>query len=367
MKTTTGLLTNAAKFLVPVGIIAFFFLYKMGPEDWAGLRERPIAYPILAIALAVAFSAIALSFVRWWVLVRCQGISLGLIEALRLSSICFLLSFVSAGSVGGDLFKAVFLARRSPGKRVEAVASVFVDRGAGLYGLMLLVSAGLLWRSSADPFEFNGLTITDLKWINAVLVLVATAVLIVLVVGGRFVDGLIQKASTMPVVGRLIGKLGPPLRMFHHHPFAFVGSLLMSVGVHALLVVSMYLIAVSMYDDTPTFAEHFVIVPIGMLASALPLTPAGIGVLEATVDTLYKIVPAKVTPAKGFLVALMFEVVKVILAIIGTVFYWTASSEEQASLAAAEELGDEDALMAEAEPIAGSPSIGPGDALERTG
>ena len=55
----------------------------------------------------------------------------------------------------------------------------------------------------------------------------------------------------------------------------------MSVGVHGLLTLSVYLIARSLYPSVPTLAEHFIIVPIGMLASALPLTPAGIGVFEA--------------------------------------------------------------------------------------
>jgi uncharacterized membrane protein YbhN (UPF0104 family) len=84
-----------------------------------------------------------------------------------------------------------------------------------------------------------------------------------------------------------------------------------------------------------------VIVPIGMLASALPITPAGVGVLEATIETLYHLVPARVTDASGTLVALVFELVKFVLAIMGTVFYWTAGKEVQASLEYAETHGDE--------------------------
>ena len=87
-----------------------------------------------------------------------------------------------------------------------------------------------------------------------------------------------------------------------------------------------------MYDLPPTLAEHFVIVPIGMLMSALPLTPAGVGVLEVTIETLYHIVPARTTDASGTLVALAFELVKVVMAIIGTIFYWTAGREVQESL-----------------------------------
>ncbi|MFK8113827.1 MAG: lysylphosphatidylglycerol synthase domain-containing protein, partial [Rubripirellula sp.] len=105
----------------------------------------------------------------------------------------------------------------------------------------------------------------------------------------------------------------------------------------SMLVFSMYLIARGLYADPPTLLEHFVIVPIGMLASALPITPAGIGVLEATIQSLYSIVPAVPTSASGTLVALVFEMVKVVMAIIGTIFYWTANEEVRESLESAEE------------------------------
>src|SRR6056297_152996 len=130
------------KFVTPVVIIVWL-LSRIEDPQWASLSSQPKNYPLLVLAFLVALSAITLTFVRWTILVRCQGIPLGMVEAFRLSSIGFLLNFVSAGSVGGDLFKAIFLARRSPGRRVEAVASVFVDRSLGLYGLLLIVVAAM--------------------------------------------------------------------------------------------------------------------------------------------------------------------------------------------------------------------------------
>ncbi len=327
------------KFLAPVLIIGYL-LWRMPASNWEELAERSINYPVLAAALGVAMVALFVSFLRWWVLVRCQGIPLSLLESLRLSSICFLLSFVSAGSVGGDLFKAVFLARRSPGKKVAAVASVLVDRGSGMYGLLLLVSMGLILRESTDPFEFNGISIENIKWIVGVMLGIGTTLLLLLVLGGKIVDRLIGQLSQITVIGPLVEKIGPPLRAFHHHPWAFALSLLMSVYVQGSFVVSMYLIATSMYAAPPTLAEHFVIVPIGILASALPITPAGIGVLEVTIETLYHLVPARATEASGTLVALVFELVKLVIAGIGTIFYWTAGKDVHESLEYVEEHPD---------------------------
>jgi uncharacterized membrane protein YbhN (UPF0104 family) len=99
-----------------------------------------------------------------------------------------------------------------------------------------------------------------------------------------------------------------------------------------MFTLSMYMIARALYPSVPTLAEHFIIVPIGLLASALPLTPAGIGVFEAAIRWLYKLIPANPTNASGTLIALVFEMVKVVIAMIGTVFYWTAGVEVRESL-----------------------------------
>ena len=324
------------KFVIPAAIIGLL-LWQIEPEQWREFADQPKNYWLLVAALAVALGAMSLSFVRWCVLVRAQGIDLTMLEAFRLGSICFLLSFVSVGSVGGDLFKAIFLARRRPGKRVAAVASVLVDRGCGLYGLLLLVATALLLTNpsgdSADAVIDMGLV----KVATALLVGLGTTVLAILVFGGRGVDRLVTWGSGLPLIGKLVATVGPPLRMFHSHPVAFGLSILMSLGVQGMLVISMYLIARGLYTDAPTLAEHLVIVPIGMLASALPITPAGVGLLEATMASLYKIVPATTTAASGTLVALVFEFVKVVMAILGTVFYWTANEEVRESLEIAEE------------------------------
>jgi uncharacterized protein (TIRG00374 family) len=335
MKSPRELFLTSCKIMIPVGIIAFL-LYRIEPAQWTELTEHPKDVSLLGAALLVAIAAISLSFARWCLLVRCQGIELSMLEAHRLGAICFLLNFVSAGSVGGDLFKAIFLAKRRPGKRVEAIASVFVDRGVGLYGLLLLATAAFFFHGGPPGVSEDGSDMQQLKTGAVVLLVIGTFVLAVLVAGGRFVDRLVQAGSRIPVVGEVVTRVGAPLRMFHDHPVAFAVSVLMSIGVHALLTLSMYFTARSLYPAVPTLVEHFMIVPIGMLASAVPLTPAGIGVLEAAIEWLYHIIPAEPTTASGTLVALAFEMVKVVIAIFGTIFYWTANEEVRESLEEAE-------------------------------
>ena len=340
-----NILVTGLKFAIPTAIIAFL-LWRIEPEQWDALSGQPKHLGMLAAAVLVALTAISISFARWCVLVRCQEIEMTMVEAFRLGAIGFLLNFVSAGSVGGDLFKAFFLAKRSPGKRVEAVASVLVDRAVGLYGLLLMVAITLLVTGvsgfqGADTVGEDAvggiIDMRRIKWSVATLVGIGTIVLSILVLGGQGVDRLITWAGTFPVIGSLVTRVGRPLRMFHTHTIAFFLAVVMSLCVHALLVVSFYLVARGLYASPPTLAEHFVIVPISLIASALPVTPAGVGILEAAMEALYRIVPASKTNASGTLVALVFEIVKVLIAVLGTVFYWTARQDVRETIEIAEQ------------------------------
>jgi uncharacterized membrane protein YbhN (UPF0104 family) len=327
VKNAATIALTAAKFIIPTLIIAWL-LWRVETHQWEDLRNRPKNYPLLVAALSAAIAALSLSFFRWWMLVRSQGIQLGVIEAFRLSAISFLLSFVSAGSVGGDLFKMIFLARRSPGKGIEAVASVVVDRGVGLLGLLLLVAVAL---------QIAGQTANaDLAKIgDASLVLagVGCVLLAILILGGRPIDHMIVRASGLPYVGGTVNRIAGPLRVFHRHPLVFAISLLLSLAVHILLAVSAFWIATALYGvDAPSLADHTLIFPIACLAAALPIAPAGLGVFEGAMEWLYQVVPSQPTIASGTLVALVFEIVKVIMAILGMIFYWTASPDIRGSL-----------------------------------
>ena len=126
---------------MPLVIIAWL-LASVPPEQYQQFKNRPKNWPLLLAAMVVVFCAVALTFVRWYLLVRAL-LRFRILDAFRLGFLGYLFNFVSVGSVGGDLFKAFFIAREQPGRRAEAVATVMVDRVVG-YALVLLTSA-VIW------------------------------------------------------------------------------------------------------------------------------------------------------------------------------------------------------------------------------
>ncbi|MEZ6090667.1 MAG: lysylphosphatidylglycerol synthase transmembrane domain-containing protein [Pirellulaceae bacterium] len=312
------------KFGLPIGIV-WYLLAAIEPEQWSALRESPKQWTHLAIALLVGLTSIGLCYVRWWMLVRAHRIELSPIEGIRLGAIGFLLNFVSVGAVGGDLFKAYFLARRSPGKRIEVFATVLVDRIIGLYGLLVVASIALLLIGST-------LTGDDIRWIRIIVFgsCVGGAVgMAGLLVGGKFVDRGVDAIARVPLVGAFVHRIADPLRAFRHHTLIFFIAIGMSVVIHVLSVVAVYFIATGLYPAPPTLREHMLIVPMANAVAGLPISLAGIGVFEGVLSHMYEIVPANPSNASGTIVGLVYEIVKIAIAAIGIVFYWTGGRDIQ--------------------------------------
>jgi uncharacterized protein (TIRG00374 family) len=325
-------LITVAKIAVPLAII-ILLLTRIDPEQLSQLRSRPKDWGMLAAAFALAMLAVCITFVRWYLLVEALQIPFRLRDAFRLGFLGFLMNFVSFGSVGGDLFKAFFIAREYPKRRAEAVATVVVDRMIGLYALLLVTTTAILLSRVSNP---SPALATICNFTFAATAIGGAGVLMVLIPGftrGSFSEFL----SGLPKVGHTIGRLITSVRMYRDKYLVMLLILAMSMGVHALLAIAIYLIAGGLFTNTPTLGEHLILVPLSMVAGALPFTPAGLGTFEIAMESLYELVPADGPgDAIGVLVALGYRLVTIGIASVGVVYYWTARREVQQLMAEAE-------------------------------
>jgi glycosyltransferase 2 family protein len=111
--------------------------------------------------------------------------------------------------------------------------------------------------------------------------------------------------------------------------------LALGISVHTLLTFALYLAAVAILPDAPSLGSHFIIVPLSMVAGALPFTPAGLGTFEVAMDQLYLLVP--VPPCSdGILVAMAYRLMTIVIAMVGVGYYWTSRREVRQLLDEAE-------------------------------
>ncbi|MCA9189717.1 MAG: lysylphosphatidylglycerol synthase transmembrane domain-containing protein [Pirellulaceae bacterium] len=332
---------TAAKFLVPLLILAWlaYDVPRKDPEMLTRLTEQPKNWGALAAALGVCFTAICLSFVRWYLLIRALEIPFRLRDAVRLGFLAYLLNFVSLGALGGDLFKAVFVVRDCPGRRAEAVATILVDRILGLFALLLIASAATLMMMVRRP-EYSDLR--GFAWVCWALTAVAMVMGGLLFVPRWSVTGLVRSLERLPAVGPVLYRVEAGLSLFRRRPQLLGGAILTALGVHFLLATSVYLTARGLLPIAPSWDEHLLIWPIAGAANAIPFSPAGLGQMEEAMRQLYMRIPE--TPMQGqndgLVVAFSYRLMTMAVAAVGMIFYWVSRREVRAALDEAEHVGE---------------------------
>ena len=311
--------------------------HKSDPDTLQRFIEQPKNWPLLTLGLLACFAAVLLSFIRWHLLVHCLGIPFRLPDAFRLGFIGYLLTFVSFGSVGGDLFKAFFIAKERPERRTEAITSIFVDRVVGLYALLLFtsVSVALILRNRQDD-ELQVLALAC--WGLAAVASVGVAVVMSNKFSLRWLAYYLRRFNWICAV---ILRLDFALRMYRSRWKTLVAAIGISVASHTLFATTIFLAARSVLSvECPSWAQHLVMWPVAGAASALPIAPGGLGTFEAILSYLYKITALPAVPlGDGLIIALLFRAMTFIVAGVGFVLYWARRGQIQAAIHEADSIG----------------------------
>ncbi len=325
------LLPGVIKLAFSVGLIAWLVLDARQGGAFDRLAHEPKHWPSLALGASCCLAAVLVSFVRWMGLVRALDIPFSLGDALRLGFLGYMLNFVSLGSVGGDLFKAVFVAREKPGRRAQAVTTVIVDRAVGLYALVMVACGGVLatglW-SSSNPAIHN----VALGTLVAAGVMTVAGGLVCLPWVAQVIRGL--PVSRIPKAQGILGKLADAIDMYRRRPGTILAAFALSVIVHALTTTGVYLAAGGLPGSRPDLAKHFVAVPLALVTGVLPLPAGGLGAFEGALDLLYwHLGGVSVSKGQGLLVALAYRLITVLIAIVGAGYYAACRREVGSVLA----------------------------------
>ena len=332
----------ARRTLVTVLKIAFAlailtYLIIQAREPLAQLTAKSIDWRFMAAALLCTLATATLSFARWHILIRALGISVHLADTLRLGALGYALNFVSPGSMGGDFFKAIFLAHGQPNKRTEAVASVLADRAIGLLTMLALASIGIM---------ATGLLHAPSESLRVLCksILIATAVgwvgfALLMFVGVLSGPWACDRVNRCPLVGNTLARVLQTVHVYRHKRRMLLGALGVSCIIALCFITSYYLVARGLPINEPSWAEHLVIAPVAALVGAIPLTPSGLGTTEFAVEELYKAMPygGEVEKGDGTLVSVGRRLTDIAVALIGLGFYLMHRREVQEVFAEAEE------------------------------
>lgn len=263
----------------------------------------------LGLALALLFGAAFVSVTRWWRLLRLAGCVTSYWNTLRLTFLGFFFNLVVPGLTGGDVIKAVMVVRENPQRRADALMSVIVDRGLGLFVLVGMALTVVL--ISGDRFGELVLPISIAFGVMCV------AIVLLLNSSLRRRLGLSQLLERLPQKERLRA-LERALSIYGQHRFEILLAIGLSVLNHLGIAGAIAAIGRAFGEDQLAFPTYIAVTAIANVVSSVPISPSGFGVGEVLFGYLFQLLGAN--PTLGVAVSVTFRLLTVVLNLAGGIF-----------------------------------------------
>lgn len=273
--STRRYLLFAVKIGVSVALLLLLFSRLDRGDLWAGARQASV--PWLFAAAGVYCVIVLASTWRWRLLLDAQGVHVRSRSLLGSLLVALFFSNFLPSNIGGDVIRIRDTARPA-GSKTLATAVVFVDRGIGLMGLVLVAALSATIVGGARPAAIP--VWPSLLWAGFLAGALAAAPAVIAPAGfGRLLRPL--TVFHREWVGERIEKLTSVLARFRARPVALAGCFGGAVFVQASIVVYFFIVAYALHLDV-TFWDLAVIVPLSFVVQMLPVSLNGFGVREAT-------------------------------------------------------------------------------------
>lgn len=311
---TIGPRTSAALKLA-TGAALITWMVTSGKLNLSRVASSAGHWPLLLAMLAMGYCQFAATAWRWKLLLKAQKIPLTTSRVWGLTMIGALFNVVIPGAVGGDLIKGYYITRAAPDRKSHAATTILMDRVIGLLGLLSLGAVMVLlnWSTTAGNPATRSL---------GLIAVVSTVGGAVGIYAALFAGQWLSEWKVLP--GVLRGVFAA-LHDFHSQasviPVAFAISVLSQALGLGMYYLALLAIGVS---DMPAGA-FFVAVPLGLVTTALPISPGGVGVGQAAFFALFNVVAPKYA-ATGADALTVFQLVYMTMCLSGLYWYLTADA-----------------------------------------
>lgn len=269
----------------------------------------------VAIAIALCFSQILLTGIRWYIIGIGTGRFIGCWQTVRIIFAAMFCNQLLPTSIGGDIVRVGLLVRLSvPTGR--AARTVVLDRTAGLLSLLtLMVVTSIVLGEHLLPAW-------PVHVIRSLPVAAIAFVLGLLFIGDR-VAAIVERWPFLIWVAGLLRDSNRLLR----DGLSTVIILFLSYGIHCASAVSIWVLACGLGVEID-FIQVLGLLPIVILMVLLPLSIAGWGVREGTIVALFALLG--IESASALAVSLLWGVAIAVSAVVaGAIWGLTRSKGER--------------------------------------
>ncbi len=280
-----SVLKNVLKFGLAIGIVAY--LVSKGKLDFSLLARAWEAKGAWAMCALFILCQIMISTFRWKKLVEIKASRhLPFPTVLKTTWIGLFFSSVLPGAVTGDLVKLVYA--RNLDRTLDKtflLTTILMDRVIGLIGLLCLLGVFSLFSYSqivavAPPMQ--GLLYFNFSLFAGVLIFLGS-----LFMPKRVQQLVLDLSAKIPLLGNQIRKTMEQVWLIGESRNTVFLCFGLSMAAHFFAILAFWKLTMPFYELNIPLRFAFTFMPVGMMAMAIPITPAGLGVGHAIFGTLF--------------------------------------------------------------------------------
>ncbi len=280
-----NIIRNIIKLTFSIGII--LFLIKNGKLDFSLVGRAFENKKAWISCLFFLLAQICLSTYRWKKLVEIKSHNkLPFKKVMGLTWIGLFFSSVLPGVVTGDLVKLVYARHIDQTlSKTFLLTTILMDRVIGLIGLLCLM--GIM-----SIFSFHEVTLLapqmrQLLFLNFSLFAGVIFFLISLFLPKTIQAKILTITIKAPLLGKQINKTLEQVWLIGENTKTIIICFLLSTCSQFFSVLALWTITSPFYSTKISLIHAFTFMPVGFMAMAIPITPAGLGVGHAIFETLF--------------------------------------------------------------------------------
>jgi len=298
------------KVFVSVALIVILLYVMRGKYAQIGHVLKGTSILVFGISFIIFLAAVSLASLRLKVICKAQDIDVTFSESFSLNFIGFFFNNFLPSAIGGDVVKAFYLSKKASGK-VEAYASVFIDRAVGLLTMIFMAFAAIFFVGAAAVSE------TVRYFIYGITAASLTAILFIL--NKEFARKFSWLLRIIKPLRQPLQKAYGILNRYAGHKTQLAQSLGISIASQALSFISVSILAVSIGFKIPLI-QIFLRMP---LIGTLSLLPSinGLGVRESATVVFFGPI---IGEANALAVSILWLLMLMIMSLIGGIIYATS-------------------------------------------
>jgi len=267
------------KFLLALALLIYLGSKMDFTEVWTIIASAK--WSLVLVAIFIHFLTVMLSLLRWDVVVTSFNIRSRLRQLLQFMLIGYYFNLFLPTSMGGDVVRSYYLARQVDGWLPTILTTTFLDRFAGLFGLLLVGTVGIVFY----PVQIQGHSLLP-PFLILIVVFPACIVLLFNDWTHRQLNRLLQCIRHQRLEEK-VTLLVRALKGLRSNPRAILATVVLSIMIQ-IVVIIMSWVAASALDLNAPFLSFVIFIPIINLVTMLfPLAINGLGVRESVYYLLF--------------------------------------------------------------------------------